>query len=189
MQIAIIGGTFDPPHIGHYQMILECANKFDKVLVVPNQTPSYKKENIATALQRYEMCKIMCENLEKVEVLDVEIAKTDFTYSVQTINELSNKYFEAELFLVLGTDNFVHFEKWYMFELILQMCTLCVFKRNDDELLKHYEYMKNTYDAKIELIENEVFDVSSTEIRGIIDETKMPQNVFEYINQNKIYGE
>lgn len=188
MNIAIVGGTFDPPHIGHKNIILRSTEIFDKVLVIPNQTPAYKNANIATDEERLKMCQIMCEKTGNAEVLSLEVDKNEFNYTYFTILELLESYPSSKFTLVIGTDNFLNFEKWYEFEKILKICNICVFKRSNDCVLEHKSYLEKKYNANVTTLNNEIIEISSTKLRNKMNSSFLDEKVLEFINKNEIYG-
>ncbi|MGI9171476.1 MAG: nicotinate-nicotinamide nucleotide adenylyltransferase, partial [Candidatus Nanopelagicus sp.] len=87
-EFAIVGGTFDPIHLGHLHLIKEISNKFEKVIVIPSGTP-WLKENkpVATAEQRFQMTDLAITSMglsEKVEVSPIEVKRNGNSYAIDT---------------------------------------------------------------------------------------------------------
>ncbi|MFI3226666.1 MAG: nicotinate (nicotinamide) nucleotide adenylyltransferase [Clostridia bacterium] len=194
MKIGILGGTFNPPHLGHKNILCQSIEKLslDMVLVIPNNIPSHKKlpKNTATTENRIEMCEIMCRDVEKAQVSLVEIEIGGESYTVQTLRELHKIHSNDEFYLIVGTDSFVSFEKWYLFEEILSLCTLTVLERNlKNENKTHKEYLEKKYNIKIELIDSDVVEISSSEIRSLQANHLLEPEILKYIEKNGLYKE
>ncbi len=162
----------------------------DLALVVPNNIPSHKKlpQNTATVQNRLEMCDIMCQNINKAIVSDIEIKLSGESYTILTLRELRKQYLNDELFLIIGTDSFKSFEKWYLFEEILTLCTLVVLERyTNNENIQQQKYLEEKYNIKIMLIQGEVIEVSSTEARNLEINHLLEPEVLQYIYTNKLY--
>lgn len=194
MKIGILGGTFNPPHLGHKNILQQSILKLslDLVLVIPNNIPSHKilPENTATTQNRLEMCEIMCENVDKAEVCDIEIDIGGQSYTVVTLRKLRELYPDDEFFLIIGTDSFLMFEKWYLFEEIFSMSTLVVLERNHENAsVQHKKYLQQRYNIKIELIESEIVEVSSSQVRNLEANHLLEPEVLRYIEKNCLYKE
>src|ERR1035437_6304328 len=111
MKIAILGGRFDPPHIGHYliaKQVLESRPDIDKVLFVPALQHQWKPI-VASPTDRIEMLKSFLG--PKVEISDVEIKRGGVSYSIDTIQAIE-KETKAEIFWIVGLDIVAEFHRW-----------------------------------------------------------------------------
>ena len=201
MKIGILGGTFNPPHKGHVKLGLDFAKKLslDRVLVIPSKEPTHKKApELASAGDRLEMCSLAFDN-SIFEVSDIEIKSDRDSYTVYTLEMLKEKYPDSEFYLIIGSDMFLIFDRWYRFEDILSMCTVCVEAReNDESITALKKFAKNTLGidtAKSDkIIINRVkpYPVSSTEIRQRIKDGRgvkrlLGEKVSEYIKNRGLY--
>lgn len=195
-RVGIYGGTFSPPHIAHVavaKMFVD-ALMLDRLLVIPTFVPPHKNyDSSVSAADRLNMCKLAFDGIKNAEVSDMEIKRGGKSYTVTTLEELADE--NNELFLLCGTDMFLTLESWYNFERIFELATICCVRReNNDENTsliteKTIEYKKK-YGAKIELIENSVIEISSTELRADISELSshfLSPQVVEYINFRGLY--
>lgn len=194
MKIGILGGTFNPPHLGHKNILCQSIEKMalDLVLVIPNNIPPHKKmpKNSATSTQRVEMCQIMCQDVCKAEVSLVEVLEEGQSYTVKTLEKLRNKYPNDELYLIIGTDSLLNFEKWFCFEQIFSMCKLVVLERNHkNQNIKHAKYLKEKYQVQIYLIDCEILEISSSEIRNLKENAKLEDKILQYIEKEQLYKE
>ena len=199
MKIAMFGGSFNPIHTGHIQLAQAFVKRLglDKVLIIPTFIPPHKHcDNSVSPQARLEMCRLAVKNLPFAEVSDIEIKRGGASYTYLTLEELSEKYKNDELFLITGADMFMSIHTWKHPEIIFSLATICGVPRNDDDiknLQKQSEYLK-TLNAKTEILDVSLMTVSSTEIRNKIKNgedfsTLVPPEVENYIIENKLYKE
>ena len=135
MRIAIYGGSFNPPHIGHVQAARSAyeALKPDKFLIIPTFTPPHKQldANSPSPEQRLEFCTLAFRCIPGAEVSDMEIRREGRSYTAETIDILRSRYPYAELCIVMGTDMFLSFRTWYRWQEMLDSCTLAVLSREN----------------------------------------------------------
>ena len=201
MKIGILGGTFNPPHKGHVKLGRDFAKKLslDKVLVIPSKTPTHKQaKELAEGRDRLEMCRLAFKD-DIFEVSDIEIESEKDSYTVFTLEMLKKKYPDDGLYLIIGSDMFLIFDRWYRFEDILSMCIVCVEVRENDEsidTLKKYakKHLGIDADKSDRIIINPVkpFPVSSTEIRQRIKDGRGVKRLvdgdeLEYIESRRLY--
>ncbi len=184
MRIGIFGGTFNPPHIGHKRMALAALEnaKLDKVLIMPTFTPPHKESpELESAEDRFNMCRELFRE-PIFEVSDLEINREGKSYTVDTVNELKELYPESELFLILGSDMLLSFQKWYKYQEILKNAKLIVSLREDDISPKIIEYYAHNLlklnDESFLLTELPPFVCSSTEVR---EKLKNGENIREFL--------
>ncbi len=199
MKIAIYGGSFNPPHIGHAEAARASSEALnpDKFLIIPTNTPPHKdlEENSPDPVQRLEFCRLAFGEIPGVEVSDMEIQREGKSYTADTVERLTEQYPGAELFLVMGTDMFLAFRSWYRWQYLLDTCTLAVLSREDfdrREIRLFKEELEKENDAKVVLIPHTPLPMSSTEVReklrrGLGSE-ELPQAVYECIIRNGFYN-
>ena len=116
-KIAIVGGTFDPIHLGHLKIITEIAKKYEKVIVIPTGEPWLKAAKpIATGEQRVAMAQTAVNSLnlaDQVQVSAIEVKRKGPSYAIDTVNELKLIYPDAAFTLVLGSDAALNLHKWH----------------------------------------------------------------------------
>ncbi|MBI2074378.1 MAG: nicotinate-nicotinamide nucleotide adenylyltransferase, partial [Candidatus Levybacteria bacterium] len=111
MKIAVLGGSFDPPHIGHYlviRQILDLRNDIGKILLVPAFQHQWKP-SFASIENRLTMTKSLLQ--EKTEISKIEIDRKGISYTIDTIRELK-KLAQAQIYWVVGSDIILEFQKW-----------------------------------------------------------------------------
>jgi len=153
MKKAIYGGSFDPVHLGHVEVVKKAKDYCDKIIVMPNYINPLKKRVFAPAKKRVEWLKRVFKDMDYVEVSDFEISKNRPVYSIETIEHFKPDYF------IIGSDNLKTLDKWRDIDKILQKVEFIVAKRGeiDKELLKKYNIKK--------IIDMDV-PISSSEIRA-----------------------
>ncbi len=196
MRTGILGGTFNPPHYGHLhaaKQVKEALN-LDKVLFIPTNLPPHKKmpKSSANTHQRCEMIKLMIDGLEWAELSMIEIERGGSSYTIDTLRELNDKKIYGELFFLMGTDMLMTLDTgWREPEEICKLCTLAVVARglNEHTILKNKaQFLREKYNAKIYLIDADVIEISSTEIRNGQKLSEMlPKTVLDYIRKNRLY--
>lgn len=192
----IFGGTFNPPHEAHREMCLAAAllPEAERVLVIPAAVPPHKEINgyFASDEDRLNMCRLMCRDIKKAEVSDTELKRGGKSYTLDTVTELGKKY--TELSLLIGGDMLCYFKKWYKYKELLKKCEiLCVRRKSDDkEEFKKAENELIKEGARLTVLDADVKNVSSTEIRerfaaGQNADDLLPTAVAEYIREKGLY--
>jgi nicotinate-nucleotide adenylyltransferase len=133
VRIGILGGTFNPPHLGH----LICAQEaylqleLDRVTLIPARIPPHKQvEDEPGAQHRLELCRLAIRgDEERFEVSDLEIGRDGPSYTVDTLEELHSSAPDHELFLIVGGDIAAGLPNWHRPEDVLSLATLAVAKR------------------------------------------------------------
>lgn len=200
-KIGIIGGTFNPPHIGHLIIAEHFVNycNLDKCIFIPANLSPFKTEDDAAKSiapkSRADMVKLAIQGNEKFEIDTFEIDKRGVSRSIDTIRYLENKYPGDSLYMLIGEDQAKDFKKWASYRDILEKAYLCIADRT--EFLAHGEKKhildELTFNSKKPIcIDSPNLEISSTEIRNKIKighsiKYLIPKDVLNYIFSNKIY--
>ncbi len=175
MKLGIYGGTFDPPHKGHSTAASAAIKKLglDKLLIIPAAQPPHKKlpNDVPSAEIRFELARLEMAGVKKAIVSDIEIIRGGRSYTVDTVLEVAEKYPDADLYLLMGTDMLLSFEAWRDFRVIMDKATLAVFSRGDGEYEKLVWFageLTRKYGAKVQVIPNNAVEISSTDLRGLL---------------------
>lgn len=198
MRIVLYGGSFNPPHLGHFQAARAAAEALqpDLFLVVPDRVPPHKElaENSPSPEARMEMCKIAFRSLPSAEISNIELKRIGKSYTADTVADMRKRFPLDELVLVIGSDMLLSFRQWYNYRYILSECTLAVAEREDgeaDELEQMADLLRREDGAKIVHLFYKPFPASSTEIREELASGKCPAGldpeVYRYIRENKFY--
>ncbi|MDU1909806.1 nicotinate-nucleotide adenylyltransferase [Fusobacterium sp.] len=187
MKIGIYGGSFNPVHNGHLNIVKYVLNelKLDKIIVIPVGRPSHKADNLELGALRIEMCKAAFENLHNVEVSDIETDKDKISYTINTLKKIIKIYGKKnDFYEIIGEDSAYHFKEWKNYEEILQLSKVVVLRRKG--------YIGEIQHENMIYLESPFFNVSSTEIRekikNKIDITNLvPKKVKKIIEKNNLY--
>ena len=172
MRIALYGGSFNPPHLGHAEAAYTVYEELkpDKLLIIPDNIPPHKEmeEGCPSAEERLELCRLAFAEIPGAEVSDIEVRREGRSYTADTVEQLRAEYPEDELILVMGTDMLLCFEDWYRFEYLLRECSLAVLAREDNqelELLEKIRQLQKEHGANVILLSHTPLAMSSSEIR------------------------
>ncbi len=193
-KICFFGGTFNPVHNGHIELVKELKDKLlcDEIVIMPNGNAPHKK-NETDKLHRYNMVKLAFSGLSYVTVSDYEIRKETPSYSWETLYYFKEKYPDSEIYFVMGMDNLYAFKTWKNPDKISELATLVFFGRSgfesDDEEIS---YLKNQYNANVITFQFD-YKCSSTEVREKISKGEyvfddISVDIFGYILKNGLYG-
>lgn len=192
-RIGILGGTFDPIHVGHLHLA-ECALKklgLDKVLFIPADNSPFKEGRTLDFAHRLTMTAIATADNVKFEVSALEALREGKSYTYDTIMNLKKMYPEWEIYFLSGADALDNLVRWYNWRGILENCFFAVFARPGYELTLPDELrVDDLAREKILLLATaEEIDISSSYLRENANEqTKyLPLAVWRYIEDNKLY--
>lgn len=199
MKIGIMGGTFDPVHIGHLLLGQFAYEDFglDEIWFMPNGNPPHKQtEEGRKALEnRIEMVRLAIQDKSYFKLCLQEAKETEHSYTYRTMQELNELYPEYEFYFILGADSLFEIERWKYFREIFPTCTLLAAMRDDkniESMLAQMTYLSKTYGAKIELLRAPLLEISSTTIRSRAFRKlsvcyMVPDPVAEYIRCHRLY--
>ena len=199
-KVGIMGGTFDPIHIGHLILGENAYLQFglDKVVFMPSGNPPHKKDRDGgTDLQRMDMVKLAIASNTHFEISDIEMNEDGYTYTYRTLERLVKEHPETEYYFIIGADSLFYFDSWKNPQRIADACTLVVATRNhtsDEKLDEKIEFVRKLFNAKIEKLDTENIDCSSSQIRSWIKEGHtvkyyVPDTVINYIHTYHVYTE
>ena len=196
IKVGIMGGTFDPIHIGHLILAMEAINykNLDEVWFIPTGNPNFKQyKNVTDKQKRFEMVKIATQDNKKFKVCDYEINKSGVTYSWETMKYLRENY-DYDFYFIMGEDSLMSVETWENAEDFLKNTKILACIRRQEEMSK-LDIKIDDLKSKgyfVEKIPTSFIDISSTKIREKVQTNQdfryfVPNQVFEYIVRNKLY--
>lgn len=202
MRTAIFGGSFNPVHNGHVNLVRETAEKagLDRVIVMPTFISPFKKDSdvfVADGADRLEMCRLAFEDMPFVSVSDYELSRRKVSYTVDTLRHYKAELPDDELYFIMGSDMLLSLKRWNSFEEIMRLCTIIAASRekneSDIEKLRGEAADLSKY-GKVIVINISAFEVSSTEIREKIMKNQdiscyVPENVVKYILDTNLYSQ
>jgi nicotinate-nucleotide adenylyltransferase len=210
----LFGGTYDPVHIGHLRCAVEMLELFDlnRVMFIPASRPPHKLDAAITPFyHRGQMVRLAIEGNPAFSYSDVENEREGFSYSVETVEYILDKYRldNIELFFILGQDAFHAITTWKNWEKLLVMCHFAVMTRPGyvnrglEEILGEETASRFTYDPAAEgyrgpeghfiyFREVTFLDIASSNVRNRVKEGKdirylVPEEIRHYIERNSLY--
>ena len=186
MRVGILGGTFDPIHIGHLiaaSSVYEALN-LDSVVFIPAGDPWQKRDrDLSTGQQRLEMVKLAIENDDRFQVSDVEIARSGPTYAVDTVREWKRLNPSDELFWIVGSDALSGIPSWHEWEAFVSELTIVAVNRVGQNDAVPFDFVS---------VDMPEVRISATELRdrftnGLDTQYLVPKNVSQYISDQGLY--
>lgn len=199
MKIGIMGGTFDPIHIGHLLLGEFAYENFhlDEIWFLPNGNPPHKTtdESGVSLDDRIEMVKLATDDVPYFRMNLYEASSKKHSYTYSTMRALREMYPEHEFFFILGADSLFSIEQWKNFREIFPSCTILAAMRDDkdtESMQAQIRYLNEKYGADIRLLQAPLVEISSTTIRrraekGLSIRYMVPDIVSEYIQSNALY--
>jgi nicotinate-nucleotide adenylyltransferase len=129
--IGVLGGTFDPIHIGHIaaaKAAMDCA-RLDRVIFMPTGRPPHRPPAAASAEHRLEMTRLATADEDRFDVSDLELRRSGASFTSDTLRELRSLYPSSELFLILGWDAAKLFSSWHEPDQVRSLATIVVVAR------------------------------------------------------------
>lgn len=190
-KIGILGGTFDPIHLGHLVLAEQVKEKLrlDQVIFIPSSSPPHKtKQKLSPAKDRYQMTKLALKDTPKFTVSDVELKRRGLSYTIDTLRELKKSYPDREMFFLTGSDVLNEVQTWKDPEEIYKLVQVVIAIRPGFD-----SFDPENYFAKKSIIVPIIgVDLSSTQIRERVKKGQsirylvLPK-VEEYIKKKKLY--
>ena len=195
-RIGIYGGTFNPPHLGHFrgaEYALEQL-QLDKLFLIPAHTAPHKGDCQVTPQQRLQMVQLGLGDREDMVASNLEINRGGISYTADTVEQMAALHPDGELFLIMGTDMLASFDTWKDPQRIVKHATLAVLCRGEKgemEAIEEAMPKLKAMGAKVQILENPITAISSTDLRRMIAfrcaSEFLPQPVEEFILKNGLY--
>ena len=118
-KIGVFGGTFNPIHNGHLNLISSFQKEFefDEILLIPTNVPPHKQaNNIVEKEHRIEMCRLAIEDISNASVNEIEFERAEKSYTYVTLSQLKQEYNDAKFYLIMGSDMFLSLKTWYKYD-------------------------------------------------------------------------
>lgn len=197
-KIGIMGGTFNPIHIGHLILAEQALDQYelDKILFMPSKKPPHKvNQPIESDYHRLELVKLAIENHPRFSISTMELEREGMTYTVDTLKILTKQYPNKKFFFIVGGDSIFQLETWYKPEEIMKMTHILAASRygiTEKRMIDQIQYLMEKYHGSIELLKIPIIDISSNMIRTSISQGKsvryyLPYSVLEYIINHGLY--
>lgn len=195
-KIGIMGGTFNPIHIGHLILAQKAYEEYglDEIMFITSGDPPHKQVNHVSADMRGEMTRLAISDNPAFSYSNMEIIREGYSYTYLTLLELKEIYADAELYFLLGADSLFYLEKWKNPDIIMQNAVILAANRNtnNEQLYTKIDALKKDYDADIRIIDMPNIDVSSSFIRHMVNTGRsvkyyVPDKVIDFIRENNLY--
>ena len=168
MRLAIFGGSFDPPHVGHLLAAQDAFDqlRLDRLIVVPASAQPLKSPRVTAPAVRLEMARLTFAGDPRFEVSAVEVDRGGVSFTVDTLDHFANTYPAAERFLLLGADVLATFSQWKEPDRVMSLARPVVLVRQPDDAATPLDRAG----APLMRLSTRRVDVSSTEIRARVRE-------------------
>ena len=187
MKLGILGGSFNPLHLGHLILAQEAKEQLglEKVFFVPCATPPHKSgEDLLSASHRLEMVRRSVEGNPAFEVSDTEIQRGGISYSVETLRHFHIQFPSAEFYFLIGSDALSGLYAWKEAEELFRLCRFVIAERP--------QFPINIFPSQLLRLEMPTIDISSHDIRQRLKEEKsvrylVPESVHDYLLKHLLY--
>ena len=202
-RIGMFGGAFDPPHMAHLvlaQLAVE-ALELDELHIIPTGQAWHKARTLSSPEHRLAMTQLAFQGLPHVVVDDRELQRSGPTFTIDTLEALQRENPGAQLYLVMGADQFVAFQQWHKWQAIAGLAIICVADRalstpasaDNDAYFEAYKDLKNRF-VRLQM---PLMATSATQIRQLMasnvgktlaTNTLVTEPVARYISANHLYS-
>ncbi|WP_429970995.1 nicotinate-nucleotide adenylyltransferase [Fructilactobacillus sp. Tb1] len=185
-KIGILGGTFNPIHLGHLVMAEQALSQLhlDKVLFMPDYLPPHVDHKDAIdAADRVNMIKLAIADNSKFELTTIEVDRGGKSYSFDTLTQLTHNHSEIDYYFIIGGDMVAYLPKWYRINELLKLVTFVGVKRVGTSMETEYP---------VRWIDSPYIEISSTFVRNSVKRHQnlkylVPDQVLNYIKEHHLY--
>jgi nicotinate-nucleotide adenylyltransferase len=196
LRVGLLGGTFDPPHIGHLILGEYAADALDltHLLYIPAADPPHKQDEQKTPVEhRLAMLELALIDNPRFEISRVDVDRAGPHYSLDTVQIVQSQYPDAELYFVMGGDSLRDLPTWHRPAEFIRRCKLAVMGRPGAEARPDmHEGILPGLAERVVMIDSPLIEISSTEIVQRVSEGRsvrylLPDTVLAYIQQHNLY--
>ncbi len=196
--IGLIGGTFDPVHLGHLAIAAEARQELDltEVIFIPAGQPYFKPlDYISPAKHRVNMLKLAISGKPYFKVSLIEIKRSGPTYTIDTIAKFKGQLKSGdEIFFIMGWDSLLTLYRWQQPERLISLCQIAAAPRPDYPNPDFNQLEKDLpgISERTVMLHNPLIDISASNIRqrvrqGLSINEMVPSTVAKYIKENRLY--
>ena len=200
LRIGVFGGAFDPPHKAHVALAQAAVAhlSLDMLHVIPTGRAWHKARNLSPAPDRLAMTRLAFDGLPHLLVDDRELTRAGPTFTIETLEALQLENPQAQLYLIMGADQFAAFRQWHRWEAILKLAIICIASR------AQFIWAGDQFDAYNEqkdrflVLPSPLMAVSATQIRQLLADGNarspgindlVPEAVARYIAHHQLYSQ
>lgn len=199
-RIGIMGGTFNPIHMGHLIMAENAYEQYqlDEVIFLPSKNPPHKRSaDLVKEEDRKKMISLAIDGNSHFSMSTLEFEREGKTYTIDTMEILRKENPSNEYFFLIGADSLYNLESWHRSEDLMGMTSFLVATRDQysyKEMNVFAESLKEKYGADIAFLNTPTIEIASRELREKVRLKKsityyVPERVREYIRTHKLYKE
>lgn len=190
MKIGILGGSFNPIHIGH-AILANYITQYTDIeqlwLMVSPQNPLKEDLSSTYDIHRLAMAELVASKCDNVITSGLEFTLPKPSYTINTLNVLKEKFPEHEFVLIIGADNWLNFDKWKDSDLIIKNHHIMVYPRKGYEIV-----IPEALSGRVSMLNSPIVEVSSTFVREQLKDNRnmnfyLPQDVYKYILEKRLY--
>lgn len=197
-KIGIMGGTFNPIHIGHLLLAEHAYEQIglDQVLFMPSKNPPHKrKHDLVSDVHRMNMVQLAIQDNPNFMLSKLELEREGLTFTADTLSVMMKENNDTNYYFIVGADSFFMMQNWKDPQIIFDLSTIVVAGRDhveEERLEKQSEYLRKNFGASILLLRMPTIQISSLNIRERIVEKQtlryyVPKDVISYIKQHQLY--
>lgn len=196
-KIALLGGTFDPVHIGHLNMAewVHQELKLDRCLLIPAARPPHKRHQITETKHRLKMLELATDNNPQLELSTIELKRSGPSYTLYTLQDFAQTYPEAKMWWVIGMDSLLALHTWHRYQEFPEYARLAVLPRPGEEVQNIEDYLQThlpMFTKSVDYISMPRLDISSSQVRTRLKAGKtcrylLHQDVWQYIVEQGLY--
>ncbi|WP_055107334.1 nicotinate-nucleotide adenylyltransferase [Paenibacillus ihumii] len=192
-KVGIMGGAFDPIHLGHLLAAERAREQFklEEIWFMPSHTPPHKHRSGVSGEQRLAMVVEAIGSNPAFKPLDIELRRGGVSYTVDTIKELRKQYPDLELYFIIGADMVNYLPKWEGIDELTEMLTFIGLQRPGSFL--ELDALPPFIQDAVHLAEMPLVDISSSMIRSRLAAGQsirymVPDSVYDYMTRSGLYG-
>lgn len=198
MAIGLMGGTFNPIHMGHL-LIGEYIREewdLDRVIYIPSANPPHKTGgDVIDADNRMRLVELAIWDNPNFQLSDIEFRREGYSYTIDTIRQMSIEYPYEKLYFIIGTDTLFELETWRNFQEIAKEIEFIMYGRGthgETAVENKLEYLREEYDLRIHRSKGPEVEISSTQIRdrirrGLSIKYMIPNALIEEIRRESLF--
>ncbi|MDP3798253.1 MAG: nicotinate (nicotinamide) nucleotide adenylyltransferase [Polaromonas sp.] len=197
-RIGVFGGAFDPPHNAHVALALVALAQLalDALHIIPTGQAWHKARPLSPAVHRLAMARLAFQGLPRVVLDEREVQRAGPTFTIDTLEALQAENPQAQLYLIIGADQFLAFRQWHRWRDILQLAIICIAGRTESTLDEAQFEAYTVQSSRFLTLELPLMPVSATHIRHLMASGAatggeiahlVPEPVARYISVHQLY--